>query len=76
MVASVATIVGFFFFFILHVFTLPTKKIIQIIVSKLLTTYTIYGFTRFNFVVDCIHTFFFITSLFPRFYIILNNQNL
>ncbi len=67
MVASVATIVGFSFFFTLDVFTLPTNKIIKIILSKLLTTYTIYGFIHFNFVVDYNHTFFLLQLLFIYF---------
>ncbi len=44
---------------------MPINNIIQIILSKVLTTFTIYGFTHFNSFLDFIHTFFLLQLLFP-----------
>jgi hypothetical protein len=46
---------------------LPTNKIIQIIFLKILTTFTIYGYTHSNSFVDSIHTFFYITIIVSYF---------
>jgi hypothetical protein len=51
----------------IHNCALLIDKTIQIVLSKVLTTYTIYGFIHYNFSIGCIHTFFSLQLLFVYF---------
>ncbi len=50
-----------------HNCSLPTNNTIQITLSKVLTRYTIFGFTYFISSVECICTYFLLQLLFPYF---------
>jgi hypothetical protein len=50
-----------------HNCALLIDKTIQIVLSKVLTTYTICGFSHHNFSIGCIHTFFSLQLLFAYF---------
>jgi hypothetical protein len=48
-------------------YSLPIRKKIQIILSKILITFTIYGFTHFNSSIDYFHTLNLLKLLFIYF---------
>jgi hypothetical protein len=51
----------------IHNCALLIDKTIQIVLSNVLATYTIYGFIHYNFSIGCIHTFFSLQLQFAYF---------